>query len=480
MSVLERFEPVIGLEVHVQLGTRTKMFCGCEYRFGASPNTLTCPVCLGLPGALPVPNRQAVEFGIRAGLALGAQIAEVTKFDRKHYFYPDLPKGYQISQFDRPIAADGRLDLKFTGLDKSVSVVRAHLEEDAGKNLHEEGRPHSLVDLNRCGVPLLEIVSGPDLRSSAEAYAYLTELKLILKSIGVSECDMEKGSLRCDVNVSIRPRGTIPFGTRVELKNLNSFKGVERAIDDEVVRQAAILDQGGKIEEETRLWDDDKGRSRLMRRKESAPDYRFFPDPDLPPFRVDVSWVDRVRAESPELPVAKLARYESVHGLSTYDAKVLIQEPDVCRYFEETVRLSGDAKQAANWITSELFGLMKGGIAIDEIKLRPAHVAEVIALVLDGTLNIRSAREVFAKMYEAPKSAKSYVEELGLTQVSDRAGLVEIMRRALAANPKAVQDLKAGKEKAAGAVVGFAMRETKGRGNPALLNEILQELLKES
>jgi aspartyl-tRNA(Asn)/glutamyl-tRNA(Gln) amidotransferase subunit B len=475
----DAYEAVIGLEVHCQLATRTKMFSGAGNAFGGPPNSQIDPTVLGLPGALPVANAHAVELAVRAALALGCRIQERSKFDRKHYFYPDLPKGYQISQFDRPVAADGKLDLRFAGIEKTVRIVRAHLEEDAGKNLHEEGRPHSLVDLNRCGVPLLEIVSGPDLRSSAEAYAYLTMLKLLLKSLGVSECDMEKGSLRCDVNVSIRPRGTEPFGVRVELKNLNSFKGVERAIDDEVVRQAALLDSGGKVEEETRLWDDDKGRSRLMRKKESSPDYRYFPDPDLPPFRIGAEWVERVRAASPELPEAKLLRYRSDFGLTDYDAQVLVQDPAVGRYFEETTKLSGDAKQAANWITSELFGLMKGGIGIDEIALRPTHVAEVIRLVKDGTLNVRSAREVFGKMYERPRPAAEYVQELGLTQVSDRAGLVEIMRRALAANPKAVADLKAGKEKAAGAVVGFAMRETKGRANPALLNEILLELLRE-
>lgn len=478
MSVLERYEPVIGLEVHCQLGVRSKMFCGCAAKFGAPPNTLTCPVCLGLPGSLPVPNRRAVELAMRFGLAVDGAIAETTKFDRKQYFYPDLPKGYQISQFDRPVVANGRLAIRLPAGEKVIGITRAHLEEDAGKNLHEEGGPHSLVDLNRCGIPLLEIVSAPDLRSSAEAYAYLAALKLLLKTLDVSECDMEKGSLRCDVNVSIRRIGAPAFGVRAEIKNLNSFRAVERAVDHEIVRQAAILDGGGKIEEETRLWDDEKGETRLMRKKESSPDYRYFPDPDLPPFRIDVAWVGRVRAEMPELPEAKLARYRDVLGLSDYDARVLVEDPATSAYFEETARLSGDAKQAANWITSELFGLMKGGVAIADVKVRPEHLAGLVSLVKRGVLNVRSAREVLAKQYLDPRPAEDYVAEMGLVQVSDRAGLEEVLRRALAANPKAVADLKAGKDKAAGAIVGFAMRETKGRANPALLNEILADLLK--
>jgi aspartyl-tRNA(Asn)/glutamyl-tRNA(Gln) amidotransferase subunit B len=478
VSAPDGWEPVIGLEVHTQLKTASKMFCGCANRFGAEPNTQTCPVCLGLPGALPVPNRSAVEFAIRLGLALGAKIADVTRFDRKQYFYPDLPKGYQISQFDRPVTYAGKLELKITGRDKTIGITRAHLEEDAGKGMHEDGGMSTLIDLNRCGIPLLEIVSEPDLRSAEEAYDYLTELKLLLKTLEISDCDMEKGSLRCDVNVSVRKKGDPKFGTRVEIKNLNSFRGVERAIKHEVLRLIGLTEAGERIVPETRLWDDDKGESRLMRTKESAPDYRYFPDPDLPPFAIDAKWIESVKASMPELPVARLRRYRDELGLSEYDARVLITDPDVARYFEECAALSKDAKSSANWVTSELFGLMKGGADINTIKVRPAHVAELIKLVQDGTLNVRGAREVLAKQYEDPRPAAEIIQELGLVQVSDRSELVAIMKRALDANPKAVADLKAGKQKAAGAVLGFVMRETKGRANPQVLNEILEELLK--
>lgn len=478
MSAVDRYEPVIGLEVHAQLRTRSKMFCGCANRFGAAPNTQTCPVCLGLPGALPVPNKRAVELAIRFGLAVGATIAGVTRFDRKQYFYPDLPKGYQISQFDGPVTAGGHVDITVDGVPKRIGLTRAHLEEDAGKGLHEEGGASTLVDLNRCGVPLLEIVSAPDLRSSAEAYEYLTVLKLLLKTLEISDCDMEKGSLRCDVNVSVRKKGDPVFGTRMEVKNLNSFRGVERAIQSEIARLVDLVEAGASFVPETRLWDDEKGETRLMRTKESAPDYRYFPDPDLPPFAIDASWIDDVKRAMPELPLGKLARYRDDLGLSEYDAKVLIEDPDVARYFEECVTLSKDAKASANWVTSELFGLMKGGADINAVKVRPSHVAELIRLVSDGTLNFRGAREVLAKQYEDGRPAAAIIQELGLVQMSDRDELVAVMKRALAANPKAVEDLKAGKQKAAGAVVGFVMRETKGRANPALVNEILAELLK--
>jgi aspartyl-tRNA(Asn)/glutamyl-tRNA(Gln) amidotransferase subunit B len=477
MSV-DDYEPVIGLEVHAQLRTASKMFCACANRFGAPPNTLTCPVCLGLPGALPVPNRRAIELAIRFALAVGAKVAAVTRFDRKQYFYPDLPKGYQISQFDVPVTYEGRVTFDITGREKTVGIIRAHLEEDAGKGMHEDGGRSTLIDLNRCGIPLLEIVSAPDLRSAEEAYDYLTELKLILKSLEISDCDMEKGSLRCDVNVSVRRKGDPKLGTRVEVKNLNSFRSVERAIRHETARLAALVEAGTRIVPETRLWDDDKGESRLMRTKESAPDYRYFPDPDLPPFAIDAAWIDEVRKAMPELPAQKLARYREVFGLSDYDAKVLITDPDVARYFEECVSLSNDAKASANWITSELFGLMKGGADVTTVKVRPSHVAELIRLVQSGTLNFRGAREVLAKQYEDPRPAAEIVRELGLVQVSDRSELVAAMKKALDANPKAVADLKAGKQKAAGAIVGFVMRETKGRANPQILNEILEELLK--
>jgi aspartyl-tRNA(Asn)/glutamyl-tRNA(Gln) amidotransferase subunit B len=479
VSAVDQYESVIGLEVHAQLRTGSKMFCACANKFGAPPNTQTCPVCLGLPGALPVPNRRAVELAIRLGLALGAKIADVTRFDRKQYFYPDLPKGYQISQFDGPVTFDGKLTLGISGRNQTVGIIRAHLEEDAGKGMHEEGGKSTLIDLNRCGIPLLEIVSAPDLRSAEAAYDYLTELKLILKTLEISDCDMEKGSLRCDVNVSVRKKGDPKLGTRVEIKNLNSFRGVERAIRYEVERLVGLVESRTPFVAETRLWDDDKGESRLMRTKESAPDYRYFPDPDLPPFAIDVTWIESVRKAMPPLPSEKLRRYRDDLGLSEYDARVLITDPDVARYFEECVALSNDAKASANWITSELFGLMKGGADINAVKVRPTHIAELIKLVQSGTLNFRGAREVLAKQYESPRPASEIILELGLVQVSDRSELKSVMKRALDANPKAVADLKAGKQKAAGAILGFVMRETKGRANPQVLNEILEELLKE-
>ncbi len=475
MSAAE-FEVVVGLEVHVQLRTDSKMFCACRARFGEPPNTLVCPVCMGLPGALPVPNRRAIELAIRVGLALGGSIASRTRFDRKQYFYPDLPKGYQISQTDLPVVSNGSLALPGFA-DRIIRIPRAHLEEDAGKGIHAEGDAFSRIDLNRCGVPLLEIVSAPDIRSADEAYAYLVALKQLLKSIEVSDCDMEKGSLRCDVNVSLRRRGTTSFGTRVELKNLNSFKAVQRAIENEASRQAEILQAGGAVEPETRSWDDDRTRSRSMRKKETAPDYRYFPDPDLPPFTIDDAWIDAVHEAMPELPQARLDRYTTKLGLTPYDAGVLIADPDVCRYFEHTAALTKDAKAAANWVTTELFGLMKGGIAIDELGVRPEALAEIIGLVKDGTLNVRSARDVLVEVNRDPRPARQVVSELGLAQLSDRAGLVAVVRRAIDANPKARADLAAGKAQAAGAIVGFVMRETKGRANPSLVAEILKELL---
>ncbi len=469
------YEIVVGLEVHTQLKTRTKMFCACANRYGAEPNTLTCAVCTGQPGALPVANRQAFELAMRVGLALNATIARDTKFDRKNYFSPDLPKGYQISQFDKPITADGFLDIP-SG--KRVGIVRAHLEEDAGKSSHTESGSGSLVDLNRCGVPLLEIVSAPDLRSSAEAIEYLDALKLILRHTGASDCDMEKGSLRCDVNVSIRPPGATTFGQRVEIKNLNSFRSVGRAIEAEALRHHQLQLAGGVVEAETRLWDDAAGATRLMRKKESSQDYRYFPDPDLPPHAISEEWIARVRANMPELPVARAARWKQEHGLSDYDAGVLVEDTEVASYFEATTRLCGDAKAAANWIGADMFGLMNElHCGPEATGITPERLAGLIALQKSGALNVPSARKVFAAMLGNDKKPAELVAELGLGQLSDRGALKDIVKNALAANPKAVDDLKAGKQKAAGAIVGFVMKESKGRANPGLVNELIAEIL---
>jgi len=474
MSTLP-YEIVVGLEVHLQLKTRTKMFCACANQYGAEPNTLTCAVCTGQPGALPVANRLAFELAMRAGIALNATIARQTKFDRKNYFYPDLPKGYQISQFDKPITADGHLDLP-SG--KRVGIVRAHLEEDAGKSSHAESGSVSLVDLNRCGVPLLEIVSAPDLRSSAEAIEYLDALKLILKHIGASDCDMEKGSLRCDVNVSIRPHGSETFGQRVEIKNLNSFRSVGRAIDAEAERHHQLQRQGGTVEAETRLWDDAHGVTRLMRKKETSQDYRYFPDPDLPPHIISEEWIARVRETMPELPAARVLRWKTEFGLNDYDAGVLVNDLEVAHYFEDTAQRCGDAKAAANWIGADLFGVMnERHCGPSATGITPERLAGLIALQKSGTLNVPSARKVFAAMLESTKSPADLVSELGLGQISDRGAIKDIVAKALVANPKAVEDLKAGKLKAAGAIVGFVMKESKGRANPALVNELIQEIL---
>ncbi len=470
------WETVVGLEVHVQLKTNTKMFCGCANAYGAPPNTLTCPVCTGQPGALPVANRQAFSLAMRFGHAVDATIARSTKFDRKNYFYPDLPKGYQISQSDQPITSGGHIVLE-SG--KAINLVRAHLEEDAGKTFHESPG-FSEVDLNRCGIPLLEIVSAPDLRSPEEAYEYLTRLKLLLRHLEVSDCDMEKGSLRCDVNVSVRKLGAAQFGTRCELKNLNSFKSVERAIAAEALRHIAVIESGGTIEAETRLWDDEKGETRLMRKKETSQDYRYFPDPDLPRHEIAEAWIDEVRRTMPELPEARRARYKRDFGLSDYDSGVLVQDTRISRYFEEVSAASGDPKAAANWISADLFGLMNvKNEGLLEANIPAGRLAELIGLVKSGSMNVPSARKVLGAMYGNGRDPKELMNELGLGQVSDRDGLIEIVKRALAANPKAAEDMKQGKGKAAGAIVGFVMKESKGRANPAVVNEILAELLKD-
>ncbi|MCB9833113.1 MAG: Asp-tRNA(Asn)/Glu-tRNA(Gln) amidotransferase subunit GatB [Planctomycetes bacterium] len=475
---LEDFDTVIGLETHVQLLTRTKMFCSCPNSYGAPPNTAVCPTCLGLPGALPVANREAFTIAIRAGLAMNCSIATATKFDRKQYFYPDLPKGYQISQFDLPICHDGRLELTLSG-GGSVGIQRAHLEEDAGKNSHGDHDSGTLVDLNRCGIPLLEIVTKPDISSPQMAYDYLTELKLLLRHVGVSDCDMEKGSLRVDVNVSLKPKGRKEFGTKIELKNINSFKFVKRAIEFEQQRQLAIYEAGGTIDvEETRTWDDPAGESRLMRKKEGFADYRYFPDPDLPPFHVGKDWIEQVRDAMPELPAARRRRYMDELGLPDYDAGILIQEPSVARWFDETVALGAEPKQVSNWIGSEIFAVInERHCDIYDLKLSPKILAELIGLTQDGTLNVKSARELFHAIVDTGESPKKKAEAMGLVQVSDQGELEAIIQKAIDANPKAVEDIRAGKGKAAGAIVGFVMRETKGRANPAVINEIMERLL---
>ncbi len=469
------YELVAGIETHVQLRTRTKLFCGCPVRFGAPPNTLVCPVCLGQPGVLPVLNRGAFELGLRAALALNCEIAPFTKFDRKNYYYPDLPKNYQISQYDLPFSRDGWLEIEGG---RKIGIVRVHLEEDAGKLIHEEDGGRSFVDLNRTGVPLAEVVTRPDLRSAEEAHQYMTSLKSVLQYAGVSDCDMEKGELRCDVNLSIRPRGEEKLGVKTEIKNVNSFRFARAAIDYEYRRQVRALESGERIVQETRLWDAAKGVTRPMRSKEEAHDYRYFPDPDLPPVRVGREWIDRVRAGIPELPAAKRARLLREYGLGDADAKVLAADRAMADFFEETAKLSGRPKPAANWIVNDLNKVLnERKLALAEAKVTPRGLAELIGLVEAGTLTGSSAKEVFTEMAASGRAAGEIVREKGLAKVGDASAIEAAARAAVEANPKAAADFKGGKEAALKALLGGVMKQTKGRADPRLAEAILRRLL---
>ena len=474
------WQPVIGLEVHCQLGTRTKLFCGCANAFGAAPNTLTCPVCTAQPGALPVVNREALALAVRAALALGAEVASESRFDRKNYFYGDLPKGYQITQLHQPFCRGGGIELS-TG--KRVRLVRIHLEEDAGKALH--AREGTLVDLNRAGVPLIECVSEADMASAEEASEFLARLKEVLQYAGVSDCDMEKGSLRCDVNVSVHPPGE-PWRAKVELKNLNSFRHVRDAIEFELARQIAAWEADDPARhpvQETRLWDPERGESRPMRSKEDAHDYRYFPDPDLPPVAVGEAFVETQRARLPELPEARRRRYVEGLGLSAYDAGVLTGTREVAEYFEEAVRLGAEPKEAANWIANDLLAAAADpalpGASLGELRVGPAGLVEVLALVRGGTLHKSGARRLLRAMLESGRLAPELVRELGLAEATDEASLEAWGRGALAASPAAAADVRAGKEKALGALVGHVMKASGGRADPARVREVLARLLAE-
>ncbi len=466
-------EATIGLETHVQLKTRTKLFCGCAYAFGAPPNTLVCPVCAGLPGALPVLNRAAFETAVRAALALRCEIPPETKFDRKNYFYPDLPKGYQISQFDAPLSRNGSLALADGTV---VRIRRAHLEEDAGKAIHDRGE-RTLVDFNRCGVPLLEIVTEPDLHSAAHAVAYLVLLRRTLRFAGISECDMEKGSLRCDVNVSLAPRGA-PRGTRVEVKNLNSFRMIGRAIEHEIARQGEVLERGGSVEQETRLWRDAQGATAPMRSKEEAHDYRYFPEPDLPPFHAPARWVEELRASLPELPGERRARFERAYGLPSETAETLTAERGLADYFEALAEACGDPKAAANWTSGEVSReLNERGIAIESFPLPPSSLARLLALV-PARVSVGAARTIFRELVGSPGAdPAALAASMGLEQVSDPAAIEAACREAIAGAPKAVEEFRAGKGKALDSLMGKVMGATKGRANPGLVRETLRRLL---
>lgn len=470
------YEPVIGLEIHCQLLTATKIFCGCRTDFGAAPNTHVCPVCLGLPGALPVLNRQAVEFAIRAALALGSTINPVSIFARKNYFYPDLPKGYQISQYDQPLAIGGHASAG----DTPVRLTRIHMEEDAGKSLHhgfpESGR-QTLVDYNRSGVPLIEIVTEPDLRSAADAAACFGRLREILVAIGVNDGNMEEGSLRCDANVSLRPAGTSAFGAKAEVKNVNSFRFLQKALEFEIERQRAVLESGGRVEQETRQWDSDTGTTLSMRSKEGAHDYRYFPEPDLPPLRVDEAWVTRVRASMPELPDARIARLVAAHGLGAYDADVLVRLiPGAADFFEATVASGANAKTASNWIQGEVRRKLKdvGGEHLSAVPFGPAALAELTSLVDTQVISSSAAKDVFEEMWASGQSARAIVDAKGLAQIGDASAIEAIVDAVIAANPDPVTQYRAGKTQTFGFLVGQVMKASKGKANPALASEILK------
>ena len=477
-----KYEAVIGLEVHAELSTTTKLFCGCPTTFGAEPNTQTCPVCLGLPGVLPVLNERAVEYAVKAGLALKCKIASFSRFDRKNYFYPDLPKAYQISQYDLPLASGGYLEIGPLEMPKRIGITRVHLEEDAGKLVHEGpgtmGR-FSLVDCNRTGVPLIEIVSEPDIRSPEEAREYLNNLKTILEYVGVSDCRMEQGSLRCDANVSIRRVGHEDLGTRTEIKNLNSFRAVLKALQYEIARQEELVESGLEVEQETRAWDEARDVTVPLRGKEEAHDYRYFPDPDLVPMALEAGWVERVRRSLPELPREKKKRFVEDYGLPVYDAEVLTGSQAMADYFERAARAHKDPKVVSNWVMGELLKYLNAeGLDIAQSPVSPSALGEMLGLIGAGTISGKMAKDIFEKMCRTGKSAGIIVKESGLVQITDEAELEAIVDRVVEDNPSVVQDYLGGKDKALGYLVGQVMKLTKGKANPQLVNEILRGRLR--
>lgn len=475
------FESVIGLEVHVQLKTDTKIFCSCSTRFGASANSQTCPVCIGLPGVLPVLNKDVLEKGIIAGLALNCEIANYSKFDRKNYFYPDLPKAYQISQYDKPVCLKGYVDINSNGEKKRIGITRLHLEEDAGKLVHSEDSsdPNSYVDLNRTGVPLAEIVSEPDMRSAEDAYEYLQKIKSIMKYADVSDVNMEEGSLRCDVNISIRKKGETALGEKVEIKNLNSFKFVKAAIEYEFNRQVELAENGeiDSIVQETRLWNSELMKTYSMRSKEDAHDYRYFPDPDLPPVIIEDEYINSLKQGLPELPDAKKERFVSRYGIPEYDAGVLTSVRQLADYYEKVLAGKTDPKKTSNWIMSELLGQIEDPEKIDEFPVNADKLASLLLLVDNNTINGKIAKTVFREMIESGLEADEIVEKKGLRQVSDTGEIEKIIDSVLEANSQSVEDFRNGKEKAMGFLVGQVMKESKGKANPRIVNEILLKKL---
>jgi aspartyl-tRNA(Asn)/glutamyl-tRNA(Gln) amidotransferase subunit B len=473
-----KYDVVIGLEVHAQLKTQSKMFCACGTAFGLPPNTQTCPICLGMPGTLPVVNEVAVDMAVRTGLALQCTIRQTNRFARKNYFYPDLPKGYQISQYEAPICEHGVIEVATSGGTKRVRIRRAHLEEDAGKNLHGGGRGGSHVDLNRAGTPLLEIVTEPDMRSADEVVSYLKQLRDILVYLDVCDGNMEQGSLRCEPNLSLRPAGATALGTKVELKNINSFRFVKDAIEYEIGRQSKVLDEGGRIQQETRLWDSDKGLTATMRSKEEAHDYRYFPDPDLVPVKITDDWIARVRESLPELPAARLQRFIAVHGLPENDARVLTGSKALADYFEACVKEFPHPKTVGNWVMGELLReLNQAGVDAGRSAVPPGRLVELLKLVEAGTISLKAARELFPELYASGKSPEQLVKEKGLTQVSDEGALAGIIADVIAKNPQQVAQYKAGKEQVLGFLVGQVMKASGGKANPSKVNELLKKTL---
>jgi aspartyl-tRNA(Asn)/glutamyl-tRNA(Gln) amidotransferase subunit B len=476
-----RYEAVIGLEIHAQLLTATKIFCGCSTAFGNPPNTNVCPVCLGFPGALPVLNRRAVEYAVRAALALGCRVQTSSIFARKNYFYPDLPKGYQISQYEQPLAIEGRLEYVADGDRRSVGITRVHLEEDAGKSLHE-GFPDSdrrtYLDFNRSGVPLIEIVTEPDLRSAADAADFFARLRAIVTALGVNDGNMEEGSLRCDANVSVRRTGATVLGVKTEVKNVNSFRFLQRALEFEIQRQIDLLQEGGRVVQETRLWDSTAARTVSMRSKEEAHDYRYFPEPDLPPLQIGPAWIEEIRAALPELPDARRQRFIDQYGLPEYDAALLTQSTPLADYFEATAAEAGQAKAASNWIMGEVLRKVRAlGVEIDSVRVTPGQLAGLIRLVEQGSISGSIAKDVFEKMYETGRPAEAIVEAEGLAQIQDEGMLEDLVRATIAQHPGPVGQYRSGRTATLGFLVGQVMKATGGKANPKLVNQLMRRAL---
>ena len=474
----KQYETVIGLEVHVELATKTKIFCGCSTAFGGAPNTHTCPVCTGMPGALPVLNKQVVEYAAAIGLATNCEITQVCKFDRKNYFYPDNPQNYQISQLYLPIARNGYVEIEVGEQKKKIRIHEMHMEEDAGKLVHDEWDDTSLVDYNRSGVPLVEIVSEPDMRSADEVMAYLEKLRLIIQYLGASDCKLQEGSMRADVNLSVREVGASEFGTRTEMKNLNSFKAIARAIDGERQRQIDLIEAGRAVVQETRRWDDNKESSHAMRSKEDAQDYRYFPEPDLVPIVISDEWIAEIKARQPEFRTEKLERYNREFDIPRYDAEIITNSKKMADIFEATTAICGKPKKVANWLMVETLRLLKErGQEPEDICFAPEHLAKLIELTEAGTINSSVAKEVFEKIFDENVDPEKYVEEKGLKIVQDDGALEEVLKKVIADNPQAVTDYKGGKEKALGALVGQTMKAMKGKANPGAVNKKLREML---